>query len=116
MNQFAMKMMLQQLGVSADFANHGEEAVMRARESNRRACCGPYQLIILDISMPVMDGYSAAAAIRDILGNAGTAIIGATGFSKNDIFGRAQQAGMLEVLTKPIEIETLQEQLNNYVL
>ena len=70
---------------------------------------------MLDINMPVMDGYSAALAIRELLGEAGTTIVGATGFTKTDIFEKAQMAGMQDVLTKPIEMELLQELLNKHI-
>ena len=71
--------------------------------------------MLLDINMPVMDGYAAALAIRELVGDEGTTIVGATGFTKTDIFEKAQKAGMQDVLTKPIEMELLQELLYKHI-
>ena len=106
---------MRHLGVETHLVNHGGEAVERTRESKARQCCGPYRLVLLDISMPVMDGYAAAQAIRELVGTEETTIIGATGFAKKDIFEKAQRAGMQDVLIKPIEMDKLQEQLNRHV-
>ena len=116
MTQFTLKVQLQRLGTDVDIANHGEEAVQLVRESAARACCGPYRLVLLDISMPVMDGYEAAEAIRGLVGMGGTTIVGATGYAKKDIFRDAQRAGMDDVLTKPIEQDKLEELLSAHYL
>ena len=115
-NQFALKMMLKHFGVLADFANNGEEAVRMACESTSRPCCGPYRLVLLDISMPVMDGYEAAKAIMEHVGKETTAIVGVTGFEKKNIFEKAQGAGMQDVLTKPVDINTMEGLLKQHIL
>ena len=49
--------LLRRMGCDVDAVEHGEEAVLRARRHN-------YDLVLLDIEMPVMDGMIAARAIR----------------------------------------------------
>ena len=57
--------LLRRMGCDVDEAEHGEEALHAAI-----AC--DYDVIILDIEMPVMDGLAAAAAIRDLGGDKGS--------------------------------------------
>jgi CheY-like chemotaxis protein len=56
--------LLRRMGCEVDEAEHGEEAVHAATASH-------YDVIILDIEMPVMDGLAAAAAIRELGGDKG---------------------------------------------
>ncbi len=57
-NQLLAKKMLESLGLACDLAGNGEEAV-------RRASADHYDIIFMDIEMPVMDGFEAASRLRD---------------------------------------------------
>ena len=96
-------------GIAADCAVNGKEAVdtFIARPP------GTYALILMDIQMPVMDGYSAARAIRSLSAAGGRPdaadipIIALTANAFVDDAYRAKQAGMNEHVTKPLEIGRL---------
>ena len=80
-----------------------------------------YALILMDIQMPVLDGYGAARAIRR-LGETGQRpdalkipIIALTANAFADDVYKAKQAGMNEHVTKPIEINHLMKILKHWL-
>ena len=81
---------------------------------------GTYALILMDIQMPVMDGYEATRAIRKLGGEgrpdaAEIPIIALTANAFADDVYRARQAGMNEHVTKPLEIDRLLETLHRWI-
>ncbi|MDY6992479.1 MAG: ATP-binding protein, partial [Pseudomonadota bacterium] len=56
-NQMVAQMMLEELGCQVEIANHGEEAIKRIGEQH-------FDLVLMDIHMPVLDGYAATQQIR----------------------------------------------------
>jgi signal transduction histidine kinase/CheY-like chemotaxis protein len=102
-NQFVMQRFLDRLGLDADFAANGVEALLAWERSN-------YDLILMDIEMPVLDGLATAREIRrrELAKASGhTPIIA---LSADAITERGQQAidcGMDGYLTKPLEIGRL---------
>jgi len=111
LNQDVVKLMLADTVFNPVFANNGQEAVdMFAREPNR------YKIILMDISMPVMDGYEAAAHILKIQEQKNlshTPIIALTGHALKHDREKCLNAGMDAYLTKPVKqidlIETLEK-------
>jgi len=61
-NQVLFVRFLEVAGIRVDIAQNGLEGVRREKEAAENAC--DYDAIIMDIRMPVMDGYQAAARIR----------------------------------------------------
>ena len=98
-------------------AMDGSEAVEMVRQSEE----GYYDLIFMDIQMPVMDGYTAASAIRSLgktgrrPDGTGIPIIALTANAFADDVYRAKQAGMDEHVTKPLEISRLLEIMHRYL-
>lgn len=94
--------LLQQLGVQADLAGDGQEAV-------DIVAANQYALVLMDCEMPVLDGYAATAEIRQR--EAGVArrlpIIAMTSSTLNADRQRALAAGMDEHLIKPLDLERL---------
>jgi len=91
--------MLHRLGVQADVAGNGEEALARYGE---RA----YALILMDCQMPVMDGYTATRAIRErerAEGLARTTIVALTAHDIHEERQRCLDAGMDEFMSKPFK-------------
>ena len=64
--------------------------------------CVPYKLILMDINMPVMDGYAATRDIRKHVGSGDTMIVGTSAYSRAEIEGRGLEAGMNDFLGKPV--------------
>ncbi len=74
----------------------------------------PYDLILMDVQMPVMNGYDAARAIRALPGGRGAAvpIIAMTANAFEEDRQKALQAGMNGHIAKPIDVRRLFETLN----
>ena len=108
-NREIASLILTEFGFSLDTAENGKEAVDKVAASKP----GEYQAILMDIQMPVMNGYDAARAIRQ-LGNAELAnipIIAMTANAFNEDIQAAKEAGMNSHIAKPIEIPKMIETL-----
>jgi len=95
------KEILENMGIDTDTAQSGEEAVKKA-ESNE------YELILMDIRMPGMDGYEATRRIRK-LERGSMPIVALTADAVEGVAQKAKEAGMNGYLTKPLEPEKLLE-------
>ncbi len=96
--------MLRKFGYRPDSAADGMEAVERAGKKH-------FDLILMDIQMPRMDGYEAARAIRTISLAQGTAIVAMTADAMRGDREKSLGAGMNDYLSKPIRQEELQRVL-----
>lgn len=87
-------------GIELDLAYDGLQAVERAKEKD-------YDLILMDIQMPQMDGIEATLQIRQLPGHIETPIIALTAHALGDEKKRIIATGMNDYLTKPITEEVL---------
>ncbi len=101
-NQKVALRILAQHGYKADTAANGEEA-LKAFEKE------PYDLILMDIQMPVMDGISATKSLRDLCGPDAPYIIAVTANVTDEDRKNCFDAGMNDFITKPIRSELLAE-------
>ncbi|RYF88451.1 MAG: response regulator, partial [Caulobacteraceae bacterium] len=102
-NQLVLKTLLHQLGVDIRVVDDGVEAVA-AWEAE------PWDIILMDVQMPRMDGPSATRAIRDreiALGRARTPIIALTANVMADQIAAYMEAGMDACVGKPLQIGAL---------
>jgi len=98
-------MLLEDAGVSADVAKNGKEAVDKFLASKE----GDYDLILMDVMMPVMNGYEATMTIRNSTHPLATTIpiIAQTANAFQDDIKKVKEAGMNAHISKPIEEENL---------
>ncbi len=100
-NQKVAVMLLAKLGISADVAADGREAVELLRLLS-------YDMVLMDCQMPEMNGYDATAMIRRLDGpNRGVPVIAMTAQALDGARDRCIQAGMDDYITKPVSIEDL---------
>ncbi|MCB6364866.1 response regulator [Intestinibacillus massiliensis] len=100
-------------GFLIDPAENGRIAVDKFAAS----APGTYDCILMDIQMPVMDGYQAAEAIR-ALGRGDAATIPILALTANAFatdIGKAHSAGMNDHVAKPIELDRLMETLERWI-
>jgi CheY-like chemotaxis protein len=74
------------------------------------------QIVLLDVGMPVMDGFEIAVRLRGQPGFAGATIIGISGYANECYRRRALAQGFDHYLAKPVELEYLQELLRGFAL
>ncbi len=91
------------LGCTAEFVENGQQAVERALE-------GEYDVVFMDLMMPVMDGLKATAALREA-GKQDLPIVALTAAVRNEDREKCEQAGFDDFLGKPIDPEQLEEKL-----
>jgi CheY-like chemotaxis protein/HPt (histidine-containing phosphotransfer) domain-containing protein len=102
--RFVMRLM-ERCGHAAVLAPDGRQAVA---EFSR----GAFDLVLMDVQMPEMDGLEAAAAIRDLeAGGRRTPIIAMTAHAIPGYRERCLEAGMDDYVSKPIDAETLQKSI-----
>ncbi len=113
LNQKIIVLMLQKLGCQADVVNNGSEcvAVIAEQESSRA-----YDLIFMDVQMPVMDGLTATRLIRQS-SSAQTQpwIIALTADALPEDYEACIDAGMNDFVGKPISIKELERSLLKYI-
>ncbi len=107
-NQAVAGEMLHSFGLTYDIAEDGQQAITKVNNSPY------YDLILMDIQMPVMDGNQATKEIRQ-LGFTDFPIIGLSANAMKDDYKAAKQSGMDDYLTKPIRRETLREAIEKYL-
>ncbi|WP_177182435.1 response regulator [Paenibacillus sp. OV219] len=98
--QEVMKAILTEMGMEVDVANDGAEAVQMAVSKQ-------YDAILMDLQMPVMDGYEAARTIREQESGWETPIIAVTAEAIDEVKERVLKAGMNASLSKsfaPLEL------------
>jgi PAS domain S-box-containing protein len=95
-NQIVAADLLQSVGLVVDIANDGNAAVEQARAHH-------YDLILMDVQMPVLDGIEATLVIRQWPGQRQVPIVALTASSLAEDRRACLDAGMNEVLIKPID-------------
>jgi signal transduction histidine kinase/CheY-like chemotaxis protein len=105
-NQEIIIGLLEHSGIIIDIANDGIEAIDKFKNND-------YELILMDLQMPNMDGYEATKMIRKQ--NQNIPIIALTANAMKEDIQKTKQAGMNKHLNKPIEVEKLYKTLLEYV-
>ena len=100
-NRFMMRRLLEMSGYGVVEATNGEEAV-RLAQSERPA------LILMDLSLPVIDGLAATRAIRKLDGLSKTPIVAVSAHDTSDFQAEAIAAGCNSYITKPIDFSHLE--------
>ena len=106
LNRLVFKMMLNNMKAEVDEAENGLEALNILREST-------YDLVLMDIQMPVMDGTSALQIIKKMYGES-IPVIALTATAFNSEVSHMLNLGFSDCITKPIDQKTLQTRLYQF--
>lgn len=107
-NQQIAKETLEQEGFEVIIASDGRDAVQKIRSD-----C--FDAVLMDLEMPLMDGYEATRIIRSELQVYDMPIIAMTAHAMKDVREKCLQTGMNGYLTKPIDVDELLENLTEFV-
>lgn len=105
-NQEIILGLLESSKVEIDIASDGQEAVDKFRKKD-------YDIILMDIQMPVMDGYKATKIIRQE--NKEVAIIALTANAMREDLVKSMASGMNDHINKPVEVEKLYETILSHL-
>jgi CheY-like chemotaxis protein len=101
-NRFMMRRLLEMSGYRVVEATNGDEAVKIAEEEQPG-------LILMDLSLPVIDGLAATRLIRKLPKLQKTPIIAVSAHDTSDFLNEALQAGCNSYITKPIDFNELEQ-------
>ena len=110
-NVMLMKKLLSKWNINPTIAENGERAVEFMQYGN-------FDIILMDLQMPVMNGFDASKEIRKMADpkKSGVPIIALTASALFDIKEQVYEAGMNDYVSKPFKPDDLLEKLNNYAL
>ena len=108
LNQEIALCILEDAGYRVDVANNGQEAV-----ASMQACPDGYQLVLMDIQMPVMDGLEATRIIREQLHNRVPIVAVTAGIAVQDR-QQCDEAGMDDFIPKPIDEDFVLQKVRYY--
>jgi CheY-like chemotaxis protein len=106
-NQKLMMLLLGKLEVDVVVANDGREAVEAAKTT-------PFDLILMDLHMPVMDGLEATQEIHALLDSTAPPVVALTAHAVDSSIQKAMAKGMAGYLTKPVNLEQLKDCLQEH--
>lgn len=109
-NIFALSSYLGAFDLQIISAENGEEAIALLKDGAR-----PH-IILLDIMMPVMDGYETLAVLKqdDVL--KGIPVIAVTARAMKGDREKCMEAGAWDYVSKPIDLNTLMDKINKWIL
>ena len=106
-------MILEEFGFAVEVAVNGKEAVEKISASRE----GEFDVILMDVQMPIMDGYAATQAIRALENKklASIPIIAMTANAFNEDIEKAKSVGMNAHIPKPLDVPTMMETLKKFI-
>lgn len=107
-NRIVLKRMLNYGGFEVVLASNGREALEAARYDQP-------DLVLMDLAMPEMDGWTATAQMKAEADLESIPVIVVTGHVTGDEILRAQQVGCRDVVSKPIDFYVLMDKLRPYL-
>ena len=120
-NLFSMELILKGFNLKCDKAMNGKEAINKIKtkkcEKKENCKCG-YKLIFMDFQMPVMNGEEATIEIKNMIEKKevnSVCIIGCTAFTTKDEIMKCLNAGMKDVIFKPVSRNVISNIIKEWI-
>ena len=107
-NQTLARIILQHAGFAVDVADHGEHALQQLSLQQ-------YQLVLMDVHMPTMDGYTATRMLRQQAAHAKLPVIALTAHASEEFRRECLAAGMNDFIAKPFDAKTLISKVQEWI-
>ncbi|MDA3946329.1 MAG: response regulator [Helicobacteraceae bacterium] len=107
-NQKVISSLLKESGIEVDMAENGEVAVKMAQNK-------AYDLVLMDINMPVMNGYEATEHLKSSPKTSGLPIVALSGNTMPEEIAMMKACGMDDRLEKPIKVQALYSVFSKYL-
>ena len=108
-NQLVAKDILERAGIHVSIASNGEEAIKHVRANK-------FDAVLMDVQMPIMDGYKATEILRKTYSSSELPIIAMTANALKGDRERTIESGMNDYISKPINPELLFEILVKWLI
>ncbi|HVR53279.1 MAG TPA: response regulator, partial [Pseudorhodoferax sp.] len=115
LNQQVASELLRDAGLAVDIAGNGREALQMVHAQTRAGRAPAYDVVLMDMQMPVMDGVTATQALRQDPRHAAMPILAMTANARAADRERCLAAGMQDFIAKPIEPEAMWQALARWV-
>lgn len=121
-NIAALGSILKKLAIATESAFNGQNAINKCLERTQNKCCSNckfFDLIFMDCSMPVMDGYEATKAIKAMMEQGqldNCPVVACTAFTQPSELEKCKISGMDDYVAKPISNPKLKDKLKKYKL
>lgn len=109
-NQQVATELIETAGINVDVAENGQVAVNVLKTDAHK-----YQLVFMDVQMPVMDGYTATTCIRKDLGLLNIPIVAMTADAIAGVKEKCLKVGMNDFITKPIDTDHLYDTIMKHI-
>jgi CheY-like chemotaxis protein len=109
LNRMILMKLIRHMGLIGYTATNGLEAIVAVKEKSE------INLILMDLMMPVMDGYEATRKIREFKSINSLPIVAVTADSTEGLLEKCAEVGCNEYITKPIKKEVIEQILKKYL-
>ena len=106
-NIYIAARILRNKGAEIDVAENGKDALLFAAET-------AYDIILMDLQMPILDGFAATKQLRQLARNASTPVVALTAARSSEVDDRLVEAGIDGYLLKPFDAEELLQTILRY--
>ena len=114
LNQLLMKTLLDDFGFEREIANNGKIAIEKFTQKDEFGFPKAYDVILMDLQMPVMNGFEATAYIRNVL-HSKIPIIALTADVTTADLAKCKAVGMDDYISKPVDEKQLYTKIMNLV-
>jgi two-component system cell cycle response regulator DivK len=107
-NRYLARFLLEKAGFEVQTAVNGVQGLVMARAER-------FDMVVLDIQMPEMDGYETAVALRSDPASAGVPIVGVSSFALPGDRDKALRLGFAHYIEKPIDPSTFADEIRRFL-